>query len=455
MRAATPDGLDALAHLRRHGDHATSFQTLEDGTRLFALPEQKGFVGYVDTGACWVAAGAPVCAPHERAMAADRFRDAAARAGRRACFFAAEPSFADATTWTRLHIGEQPTWDPSSWSSKVAATSSLRAQLNRARNKGVVVRRVDASELGAGQPLRVQVEEIVQAWLAARPMAPMGFLVDVQPFLHADERRFFVACRGDVVVAFLSAVPIYARAGWLLEDLLRTAEAPAGTAVVLIDAAMTTLSSEGARVVTLGMAPLSGDVPRGLREARELLTPLYDFAGLHAFKRRLAPDGWEPLYLLAPTTTECWRGLLDALRAFARGRLRWFALQSFLRGPPAALWALAALLSVWTALLAVAPSTWFPATWVQTAWVAFDVALTGGIVSLARRHRRGLGLGLAVAVSVDAVVTFVEAAWFHLPHLQGPGELVATLVACAGPVVGASALWGLHRTRRDVDAAGR
>jgi len=447
-------GFDPLSHLRRHGDHATSFQTLEPGTRHFVLDDGAGYVGYVDTGSCWVGAGAPVCAPEQRARAAEAFRAAAARAGRRACFFAAEGAFADALSWPRLHIGEQPTWDPSSWATKVASTSSLRAQLNRARNKGIVVRRVDAAELAPDAPLRAVVEKIVAAWLASRAMAPMGFLVDVQPFLHAAERRFFVACRDDVVVAFLSAVPIHARAGWLLEDLLRADDAPAGTAACLIDAAMKTMAAEGARVVTLGMAPLSGDVPRGLREARELLAPLYDFAGVHAFKQRLVPDGWEPLYLLAPTTTECWRGLIDALRAFARGRLRWFALQSFLRGPPVVLWALACLLIVWTTLLALAPSSWFPAAWVQASWVVFDIGLTAAIVSLARRHRRWLGLFVAGAVSVDAVVTVVEAALFHLPHLQGVAELVATVVACVGPVVGASALWGLHRTRRDVDAGG-
>ena len=39
----------------------------------------------------------------------------------------------------RVGLGAQPVWDPRNWPAAVAKRGSLRAQFNRARNKGVIV----------------------------------------------------------------------------------------------------------------------------------------------------------------------------------------------------------------------------------------------------------------------------------------------------------------------------
>src|SRR6185369_9665313 len=93
-----------------------------------------------------------------------------------------------------LKLGEQPTWDPTTWEATVASTRSLREQLRRARAKGVTVRALGGAELeDTTSPLRREIEGIVRQWLATRAIAPMGFLVDLQPFVFAREKRFFVA----------------------------------------------------------------------------------------------------------------------------------------------------------------------------------------------------------------------------------------------------------------------
>ena len=48
-----------LAMLRRHGWNATSFQVLEPGFQYW-FPDDDACVAYVDTGAAWIAAGAPL-----------------------------------------------------------------------------------------------------------------------------------------------------------------------------------------------------------------------------------------------------------------------------------------------------------------------------------------------------------------------------------------------------------
>src|SRR4051812_39974890 len=127
-----------LALLRRHGWNATSFQTLEEGFRYWFDGDQA-CVPYVDTGAAWVAAGAPLAPPRRLGAIAERFAATAAAHGRRAVFFATEARFLDRTSFRSQLIGEQPVWDPAAWPESLAAAGSVRAQLRRARNKGVSV----------------------------------------------------------------------------------------------------------------------------------------------------------------------------------------------------------------------------------------------------------------------------------------------------------------------------
>lgn len=442
-----------LTLLRRHGWNTTSFQLLEPDTRYFFDPELDAVTGYVDTGSAWVAGGAPVAPEGALAAAAARFVQAARVRGRRASFFAAGERFVIASGFKAILIGEQPTWDPKAWPARVAGTSSLRAQLRRPAAKGVGVRIVDPAEVGVSGALRPQLDAIVAAWLRQKPLAPMGFLVDLRPFDFAAERVCGVAESDGRVIAFVAAVPVYARGAWLIEDLLRLPGAPNGTAEALIDLVMRETAARGAQMVTLGLAPLSGDVPSGLAWARELARPLYDFAGVRAFKARLRPDAWEPIYLVVPPGAWTWPAIIDALRAFARGSFLAFGLRTLSRGPPFVVWGLIGTLVAWIPVLALAePARWFPYPWVQRAWVGFDGVLAVVLVALARRHRPWLATLALCALSLDASLTVAEALVWNLPRMESAAELACIVIACTGPVLGALALRGMIHGRSEVAA---
>jgi phosphatidylglycerol lysyltransferase len=275
----------------------------------------------------------------------------------------------------------------------------------------------------------------------------MGFLVDVQPFHFADERRYFVAERAGVPLGFVAAVPIYGRAGWLIEDFLRDPQAPNGTAELLVDAAMTALAAEGSRYVTLGLAPLSGPLAGWLRAARKLSAALYDFHGLRAFKAKLRPHGWEPIFVAHPAGTSSHLALVDALAAFARGSFLRFGGATLLRGPALVVRLLTALLVPWTVLLALAPGRWFPQPWTQAAWVAFDVGLLVALTVLTLRWRHWLGVAVATAISVDALLTAAQVALFDAARVHG-AEWGAVAVSLAGPLLATIVLWGAVDHRR-------
>jgi lysylphosphatidylglycerol synthetase-like protein (DUF2156 family) len=316
-----------------HGWNTTSFQTLGRGMERHIDAVTGALVGYVDTGSAWVAAGAPIAPEGHLVAAARGFVAEAARRRRIACFFAVEERFLLATGSRSVPIGEQPVWDPSAWPVTLSRTPSLREQLRRARAKGVRAEEVDGSRaLAPGAPLRREADRLVAAWLRARSMMPMRFLVDVAPFDLAADRLVVAAHRDARLVGLLVASPIPARRGWLLEHVLRDPhEAPNGTAETLVDAALRAAAARGASRVTMGLAPLAGEVHPVLRLARRAGHPLYDFEGLRAFKAKLRPSAWETVHLAVPDGVTTWSALVESLRAFAGGSLARFGVGTLIR----------------------------------------------------------------------------------------------------------------------------
>ncbi len=432
----------ALEILRLHGACTVSFQLLEAGFEYYF--HDDGFVAYFDTGQAWVAGGPPIGPLHRIRNLAVAFEREAARAGRRVCYFGVEADAVELLRGKATCVGHQPIWEPLSWQRSLEASASLRYQLRRALRKGVTVREVAADELAVpGSTARRGIERVIARWQSRRPMAPMGFLVDLQPFGNEPERLTLVAERGGRVVGFLAAVPIYGRSGWFFEDLLRADDAPNGTSELLFDAGMQAATRRNARLVTLGLAPLSGEVPRALQSARDLAQALYDFAGLHAFKRKLVPSRWEPVYLVGDHVV---LAFFDALVAFARGSLFRFGLRTFLRGPEVVIRALAVALAAWTVVVAVvAHDDWFPSPTAKTLWIVAHWLILAGLVELARRYRSRLAVVLASAATLDLLVTILVVATRDARQVHTLGQLVLVLCSCAGPMAGSLSLWGLYR----------
>lgn len=438
-----------LALLRRHGWNATSFQILEPGFRYW-FDGDRGCVAYVDTGGAWVAAGAPIAEDASLPKLSRRFIEDARRARRRAVFFAVEERFVEAVGLPSLPVGEQPVWDPSRWDETLRSSKSLREQIRRSKAKQVRVRQVSAEEIaGAQQGVRVEVERLIARWVASRQMAQMGFLVELHPFSYPDERRYFVAEQQGRVVGFLSVVPVYERGGWFLEDLLRDPTAPNGTAELLVDAAMRQLGAEGCSYATLGLAPLAGELAAPLRLARWLGARLYDFEGLRAFKARLRPQRWDGILVAWPEGQGgAALAVFETLRAFARGGLLRFGVQTIVRVPPFVLQVLGLLLVPWTiAMVTTNTARWFPSPWVKLAWVLLDLGLVVALLRLGARWQRRAATALSIIVTADAVLTLAQAAAFNLPRVQDLWEALALIIAVTAPWLAAAALWRARALR--------
>ena len=302
----------ARALVLAHGWNATAYQILNPGIALWFSAAGDAAVGYVRARRVRVVAGAPVCAADRLTAAAAEFERDAAAAGDRTCYFGAgarlEAVYAGAPASALVLLGAQPAWAPAGWAGIVEAHASLRAQLNRARNKGVVVREWDPPDARGRTALR----DCLADWLATRGLPPLHFLVEPDTLGDLRDRRLFVAERAGGVVGFLVASPVPARGGWLVEQIVRGRGAPNGTNELLVDAAMRALAAAGAAYVTLGLAPLSR---RALPPAGGAATPLwlaltlgwirahgrrfYNFDGLDAFKAKFRPHSWEAIYAIS------------------------------------------------------------------------------------------------------------------------------------------------------------
>jgi phosphatidylglycerol lysyltransferase len=209
----------------------------------------------------------------------------------------------------------------------IATHASVRAQIHRAHNKGVTVH-LWPSERAQRHP---QLEACLREWLSTRGLPPLHFMVEPDTLGSLADRRVFVAERVGVPVGFVVASPVVGRRGWLIEQFVRGAAAPNGTAEVMIDAAITWMAQHEAEYVTLGLAPLSrragvAEYPMAwwlratLAWVRAHGRRFYNFDGLDAFKAKFHPERWEPVFAIANEPRFSFETLYAIAAAFTNGR---------------------------------------------------------------------------------------------------------------------------------------
>ena len=308
----------------RWGWNPAAYQILNPGMRLWFARAEDAVVGFVRHARTWVVAGAPVCPVERLPAVVEELHDDARRQGDHVLYFGAGTrleQLLDDPAHHLLQLGAQPVWDASDWPDIVAAKASLRAQIHRARNKGVSVEELMSTRL---TDCRAEMEVVLARWLRTRGLPPLHFMTEPNTLGDLRDRRVFAAWHDGELIAFLVATPVPARSGWLIEQWPRVPWAPNGTTHLLVDAAMRAFHESRSPFVTLGLAPLSdraGKVGAGeplwlrllLRSLRAHGRRFYNFRGLDAFKASLQPLEWEPVFAIVPDG----RVTLTPLRAVA------------------------------------------------------------------------------------------------------------------------------------------
>lgn len=310
------------------GWNSTSFQIVNPGIRRWFALAGDAVVGYGSVSGYRVVVGAPVCERERLAAVAAEFENDSSADGKRVCYFCAEARleavFAGSETHSKFLLGAQPTWDPKDWSETVAGNRSFRAQLNRARNKGITVNewRLEKAREHPG------LQKCLEDWLASKGLPPLHFMVESDTLSRLDGRRIFVAERSGDVIGFVVLSPVATRNGWLFEQFPHRPGAPNGTVELMVDFAMREIAAGGFDYATLGLSPLSTraevkpfDNPLWLRVLlawfRQHGKRFYNFDGLDSFKAKLRPQNWEPVYAISNEPRVTFRSVYAITAAFS------------------------------------------------------------------------------------------------------------------------------------------
>ncbi|MEO7659730.1 MAG: phosphatidylglycerol lysyltransferase domain-containing protein, partial [Pyrinomonadaceae bacterium] len=211
IKAENPDIARARELILSHGWNSTSFQVINPGIKRWFPAKADAVVGYVSASKIRVVVGAPVCSIERLSDVVAEFEADASRSNENVCYFGAEHRLdsllADSQNHTRFLLGAQSVWRPSAWSAIVAGNSSLRSQVNRAKNKGVAV-----SEWPIEKARRhPQLQECLDEWLDSKGLPPLHFMIETDTLGRLENRRVFVAEWKRGVAGFVVVSPVTTR----------------------------------------------------------------------------------------------------------------------------------------------------------------------------------------------------------------------------------------------------
>lgn len=296
----------------KFGYNEHSFIGISVQSEIWYDPDGRGAISYTERGNIWLVAGEPLAAT-ENLLAVTREFLACARSRKKSiAFLPATSRFAKVLTGEQFRIikvGASPYFDLQNWDPRGNSSKHLRSGVNAARREGVAV---TPSTLITPE-LRVEVDQLSDEWTKGR-RAGAGFrwLFELMPFHNSEAKRYFFARNSmGKLVGLLAASPMPARAGWYLEDVLRSSDAPRGTSDLLVFEALRWLAAHGAKLATLGTVPLCDKgtdetlntgqsiiLEKILSVSKRRLSSLYNFEGLANFKSKFVPTWWESEYAI-------------------------------------------------------------------------------------------------------------------------------------------------------------
>jgi len=311
-RVIPPDPTEELLQLHElYGYNAHSLVAITSGARLWTCRETEGAVVFNDFGKVWLVPGEPLTSAGSQASLADRFLQAASAEGSSVGFLPVTERFAKHSSQLGLRavkIGSAPYFDLATWAPRGDRGKKARAGINQAHRAGVRVTHV----VNIDEKLIRETNCLCKSWLTTR-RSPIKFrwLFALDLFQHSERKKYFTARDATGrLVGFLAASPIPARNGWYLEDVLRLPDAPNGTADLLVVEVLKWLKRDGAKLATLGTAPMAMEgsidpfircsprLSKVTRAVARVFSIFYNFDGVRRFKAKFAPSWWESEYAL-------------------------------------------------------------------------------------------------------------------------------------------------------------
>lgn len=297
-----------VALLHRYGENSISSFALSSDKSYFFTPCGRAVVSYVLVGNVAVVAGDPLGPPEEIPQAIEQFLAFCQEQDWRVVFWQVREQLTSSYQAAGLHllkIGEDAVLPTETFTLAGKAMANVRTSARRAEKAGIRVVFWHGPVQDSEQ--HMQMEQISHAWLARKGNKEMGFSMGRFDALEEAEERL-VALAVDAtnrVHAFVTFVPIYGRQGWALDLMRRAEQACPGVMECLLVQAITHMRAQGAKMVSLGLAPLNESNASTQTVLGKGLEVLVGHPGkqqaLSAFKKKFQPC-WESRYLVYSST---------------------------------------------------------------------------------------------------------------------------------------------------------
>ena len=301
-----------LDDLKQFGDRTSSFMTLYPGFQSYRN-HHAGQIRFVETHKAWVAGTEPLAATDERASLFEKFSQAAFHRGKNPIMTPTTDRLSQELAQRgshRIQVGAEPVFDLTRYFSDKDPLDRFPHARTLVR-RGLRVREITAEENAQNPELSEQLKKLVDHWLSARATVPLSFLNQIDPWRFGEHKKLFVVEQGRKILAFLSAVPIFARNGYFFADYIRAPRTKAGTVELLFIESMRMLHEQGSSEVRLGMCPLarlelSNATSRRERSILRSMNFIFrhcsfpmSFESIYEFKAKFKPTSWEPLFLVS------------------------------------------------------------------------------------------------------------------------------------------------------------
>lgn len=274
----------------------------------YRLTRVEGFVGHLAAPRMLLTIGEPVCAREHWRTAAEEFI-AYAEGQRKSCAFViVGQEFVDLLRpWggSMARLGDDLIFDVQRYEPRGDAAKKVRSARNQLLKRGGKIREY-RRELGVDAGLEQQIAEVSKRWLSTHPIGQFS-MASLDLFKFPQLKRYFLCEHEGRIQAILSCLPIFARQGVLLEDLVRDPMAPNGSSELLILESLQALRQEGVKIATMGLSPKvqlqrSGNFSRltvGLVRAGYWMANRLSYLDeIYHYRKKYNPEICEPNYLV-------------------------------------------------------------------------------------------------------------------------------------------------------------
>ncbi len=302
-----PALLDRAAEIAHHHNQPAAFLALSGDKWIHMSDARDAFIMYGRRGASWVALGDPIGNPDSFAGLAWDFVEEALKANCRPVFY--EVGEANLPLWIEmglsLHkVGEEAIIDLSEFSLSGAKFKTMRAAFNKKAREGYDITLEQAPH---SPGLIAELEQVSTAWLGSKTGREKGFSVGRFDPAYLAHFPIAVVRNQGRIVAFANILSPN-NGDHVAIDLMRYLPQDASGMIEYLFLSLIHLYQEqGAKTLSLGVAPLSGIQPRKSSHLWNRFGALmfrhggafYNFEGLRGFKQKFQPN-WHPRYVALP-----------------------------------------------------------------------------------------------------------------------------------------------------------